>query len=100
MLLNGIDVPAERLAEFCRRYHVRTLAFFGSVLRDDFGPSSDVDVLIEFQPELGPSLLGFAGMQLEMTEMLGREAHLHTPAMLSPRWREQIRREAKVQYAA
>lgn len=100
MQLHGIDIPERAIADLCRRYHVRQLGFFGSVLRSDFGPSSDVDVLVEFEPGKGPSLLGFAGMQLELAELLGRDVHLHTAAMLPPRWRERVRSEAVVQYAA
>ncbi len=66
-----IAVPRERVADFCRRHHVRRLALFGSVLRDDFGPDSDVDVLVEFQPGHVPGLAFFA-MQDELAEILGR----------------------------
>ncbi len=95
-----IHVPVEALSEFCRKHRVRLLAFFGSVLREDFAPTSDVDVLVEFGPGEGPSLLDFAGIQIELGELLGREVHLHTPTMLPPRWRERVRRDAWVQYAA
>jgi uncharacterized protein len=91
-----ILLPVDMIAAWC----VRRLAFFGSVLREDFSPTSDVDVLVAFLPGKGPSLLGFAGMQMELSEMLGREVHLHTPAMLSSRWRARVEREARVQYAA
>lgn len=100
MRLHGIDIPEDRIAEFCRRHGVKQLSLFGSILRDDFGPESDVDVLVEFLPEQGPGLFGFARMEIELTEMLGREAHLHTPPMLGPSFRNVVAHEARVQYAA
>jgi len=60
-----IDIPKERIAEFCWQNHIRRLALFGSVLRDDFGPDSDVDVLVEFEPEAKVGLLRLAGMEIE-----------------------------------
>jgi predicted nucleotidyltransferase len=62
-----IEIPREKLAEFCQRYHIRKLAFFGSVLRDDFGPNSDVDVLVEFEPGHAPGLAFFT-MQDELSK--------------------------------
>lgn len=100
MRINGINIPELETAAFCRRQSIRSLALFGSILTDEFGPGSDIDVLVEFEPSAGPSLLDFAGMQSELSELWGRAVHLHTPAMLSPRWRERVRREARVQYAA
>lgn len=92
-----ITLPQKKLAEFCRRYHIRRLAFFGSVLRDDFNPESDVDVLVEFEPGQTPGL-AFFGMQKELSEILGREVDLNTPNFLSPAFRERVRREA-IDYA-
>lgn len=100
MVDRDFTLPRERLAEFCTRHHIARLSLFGSILTDDFGPESDIDVLVEFLPGQGPSLLGFAGMQVELASMLNREVHLHTPAMLDPRWRDQVTHEARVQYAA
>lgn len=88
-----ILIPRKKLIEFCRRHHIRRLAFFGSVLRDDFAPASDVDVLVEFQPGYTPGLAFFA-MQEELTAILGRKVDLNTPAFLSPYFREQVQREA------
>jgi len=93
-----ITVPRKKLAEFCRRNHIRRLAFFGSVLRDDFTPASDVDVLVEFQSGYTPGL-AFFSMQDELTVILGRKVDLNTPAFLSPYFREQVQREA-VEYVA
>ena len=100
MRLHNIDIPDARIADFCRRHDVQRLALFGSILTDEFGPDSDVDVLVEFVPDKGPGLFGFAGMQLELTALFGRQAHLHTPDMLGPWFRDEVIREARVQYAA
>ncbi len=94
-----IDVPQEAIADFCKRHAVRKLALFGSVLRDDFRPDSDVDVLVEFEPGHVPGLAFFA-MQDELTELLKREVELHTPAFLSPYFRREVERAADVRYPA
>lgn len=95
-----MDVPAEKIAGFCRRHHIRRLAFFGSVLRDDFGPDSDVDVLVEFRPGHVPGLIRLAGMELELSGILGgRKVDLNTPNCLSRYFRERVVAEAQVQYA-
>ncbi len=94
-----LEVPRDRLAEFCRANHIRRLSLFGSVLRDDFGPASDVDVLVEFEEGHVPGLRFFA-LQRELSEMLGREVDLHTPGFLSPLFRSQVLQEAEVQYDA
>jgi uncharacterized protein len=92
-----IRVPRKKLEDFCRRNHIRKLAFFGSVLRDDFGPDSDVDVLVEFEPGKMPGF-AFFGMQEELSEILGRKVDLNTPGFLSKYFRDQIIREARVEY--
>ena len=92
-----IEVPQEEIAAFCRRHHIRRLAFFGSVLRDDFTPESDVDVLVEFEPEHTPGLAFFA-MQRELSKILGREADLNTAKDLSPYFRRKVLDEAEVLY--
>lgn len=94
-----IDVPVEKIAEFCRRHHVRKLAFFGSVLRDDFRPDSDVDVLVEFEPGQTPGL-AFFGMQDELSDLLGRRVDLNTPGCLSPHFRNRVAQEAETLYDA
>ena len=95
-----IPIPEERLADFCRRHHIRSLSFFGSVLREDFHEGSDVDVLVEFDPEHIPGLIRFSQMELDLTDLLGRKVDLHTPASLSPYIRARVIGEAQVQYAA
>lgn len=95
-----IPVDAERLADFCRKHHIRRLAFFGSVLREDFGPESDVDVLVEFAPGQVVGLLRMAAMERELSELLGRKADLRTPQDLSRYFREEVVASAEVQFAA
>lgn len=94
-----IDVPQDKIADFCRRHHIRKLAFFGSVLHDNFGPKSDVDVLVEFEPEHVPGLIRLAGMELELSEILGgRKVDMNTPYTLSRYFRDQVISEAQTQY--
>ncbi|MBN1272349.1 MAG: nucleotidyltransferase family protein [Candidatus Aminicenantes bacterium] len=94
-----IRISKKRLTEFCRRNHIRRLAFFGSVLRDDFSQESDVDVLVEFEPGHTPGL-DFITMQDEMSEILGRKVDLNTTACLSPYFRNEVLNEAEVVYDA
>ena len=94
-----VSVDRERLAEFCRQNGVHRLAIFGSALRDDFGPRSDVDVLIEFEPGRTPGL-SFFSMQEELSRLFGRSVDLHTPASLSRHFRSQVLAEAEDQYVA
>ena len=94
-----IAIPTEKIAEFCRRRRIRRLALFGSVLRNDFEPRSDVDVLVEFEPGHTPGLAFFT-MQDELSELLGRKVDLNTPACLSPYFREEAIGEAEVLYDA
>jgi predicted nucleotidyltransferase len=95
-----IEIDAEELAAFCRRAGVLRLSFFGSVLREDFGPESDIDVLVEFAPDSGIGLFEFVDLQHELAEILGREVDLHTPASLSHFFREDVVDSAEVAYAA
>jgi uncharacterized protein len=96
----GIEVDQESLARFCRSRGIRRLSFFGSVLRDDFGPQSDIDVLVEFAPDAKVGLFEFVDLQQELGELLGREVDLHTPASLSHLFRERVLSSAEVSYAA
>jgi uncharacterized protein len=88
-----------RIADFCKRHHVRRLALFGSVLREDFRPDSDVDVLVEFEPGHVPGF-AFFDLQEELAAIFGRRVDLHTPGSLSRYFREQVVREAQDQYVA
>lgn len=94
-----IEVDEERLAEFCRRRHIRKLAFFGSVLREDFGPESDVDVLVEFEPGHVPGL-AFFDMEEGLARMIGRRVDLNTPGSLSRYFRDRVIEEAEMKYLA
>jgi predicted nucleotidyltransferase len=95
-----VSVDSARKAEFCRRNHISRLSFFGSVLRDDFRPDSDIDVLVEFDPGTPVGLLDMASMEIELSEILGRKADLRTPNDLSRYFREEVLARAEVQYAA
>ncbi len=92
-----ISVPQDKISVFCKHHHIRKLSLFGSVLRDDFRPDSDVDVLVEFEPGYVPGF-GIVAMEKELSELLGRKVDLRTPKDLSKYFREQVVREAKVQY--
>ena len=94
-----IEIPKEKLAEFCHRHHIRTLSLFGSVLTESFTPESDVDVLVEFEPERTPGMLRMAGLELELSELLGRKVDLRTAAELSRYFREEVVGSGEIQYA-
>jgi hypothetical protein len=91
-----IEIDRDVLADFCRRHRIRKLAFFGSVLRGDFGPSSDIDVLVEFEPGTRVGLIRLASIENELSDLLGRKVDLNTPGCLSPHFREEVLREAEV----
>ena len=93
-----IQVDREKIAEFCRRHHIRSLALFGSVLRDDFTPESDVDVLVEFEPGHVPGFIRLGGIEDELSAVLGRQRlDVITPGFLNRRIRERVLAEAEVQ---
>lgn len=71
-----INIPDGKIAEFCRTSHICSLALFGSVLRDDFQPDSDMDVLIEFEPGQEPGLMELVAMQDELSKILGHKVDL------------------------
>ncbi|OGV65064.1 MAG: nucleotidyltransferase [Lentisphaerae bacterium RIFOXYB12_FULL_65_16] len=99
MTRHGIEIPQDRIAAFCRENGIRRLALFGSILRDDFRPDSDVDVLVEFEPGVHVGL-DFIRMQDELSAILGRKVDLNTPGCLSKYFRDDVLREAQVQYVA
>ncbi len=93
-------ISREHLEAYCREHGIRRLAIFGSALRDDFRPDSDVDVLVEFEPDRVPSLLGIARMERELSFLFGgRKVDLRTPQDLSRYFRQDVIRQAEVQYA-
>jgi hypothetical protein len=95
-----IQVDEKRIAEFCRANHIRKLAFFGSVLREDFGPESDVDVLVDFEPGHVIGLIGMGGLEIGLTRLLGRKVDLRTAGDLSRYFRDEVVAGAEVLYAA
>jgi uncharacterized protein len=98
MLNKHLDIDLDQIRVFCEKHHIRKLSLFGSVLRDDFGPDSDVDVLVEFEPGSGVTYLDLADMQFELEAMLGREIDLLTPRALSKYFRQKVLNTAQVLY--
>jgi predicted nucleotidyltransferase len=95
-----LPIAQDLLARFCRKQHIRRLSLFGSRLKGSARPDSDVDLLVEFEPGLEPGLLGLAGMEAELADMLGEsKVDLRTPQDLSRHFRDQVLRTAEVQYA-
>ena len=99
MKRHGIEMPKDKVAAFCERNHVRKLSVFGSILREDFRPDSDVDVLVEFEPGHEVGMLRMAELELELTALLGRKVDLRTPAELSRYFRKEVQKHAEVEYA-
>ena len=95
----NVFVPADRVADFCRANGIRKLSIFGSALRSDFKPESDIDILVEFEPGRTPGLFRLSGMELDLTDMFGRKVDLRTPGDLSRYFRQDVLDEAVVQYA-
>jgi uncharacterized protein len=93
------DIPKDLIQIFCRRHHIRKLSVFGSYLREDFGPDSDIDFLVEFEPEHIPGLIRFAGMEIELSEILGRKVDLRTAQDLSRYFSDEVVEQAEVQFA-
>lgn len=101
MKTQNIDIPKEKIAHFCQHWHITKLSLFGSVLRDDFRPDSDIDVLVEFKPEHIPGFLKLHQIQEELSTFLGnRQIDLVTPKFLNHRIRDRILSEAEVYYVA
>jgi len=99
MNLHGIQIPEDRIATFCRANGIRRLALFGSVLRADFRPDSDIDILVEFQPGVHVGF-AFSRMQDALSAILGRTVDLHTPGSLSKYFRAEVLHEAEALYVA
>ena len=94
-----IKIPKEKIGAFCRQHHIRKFSLFGSVLREDFRPGSDIDVLVEFEPGHIPGL-AFFGMESELSKILGCPVDLNTPKFLSRYFRDTVLSEAEVLYDA
>lgn len=92
-------IDHEKLAQFCQHHHIRHLAMFGSVLRNDFRANSDVDVLVEFEPDHVPGLIRLAGIETDLAEIFGgRKIDLNTPLSLSRYFRDRVLAEAETLY--
>jgi len=100
MVNDKIQVSRSELSAFCRKHNIRRLAFFGSVLRDDFGPESDVDVLVEFDPNAKIGLIKFAGIEIELGKIIGRKVDLNTEGFISKYFRDRVLTEAEDIYVA
>src|SRR5437016_3229990 len=98
-IANQLSLPETEVADFCRRHHIRKLSIFGSALREDFRPQSDVDVLVEFEPGSTPGLIRLAGMELELSRLMGgRKVDMNTPLSLSRFFRDEVIAEAEAVY--
>ena len=93
-----LAIDRQKLADFCRRHHIRKLSFFGSVLRDDFGPDSDIDVLYEFEEGHAPSW-DIVSIEEELSQLLGRRVDFVPAKYLNHRIRDRVLAEAEVLYA-
>ena len=98
MTETALALPQAEIEEFCRRNHIRKLSLFGSILTPRFRPESDIDVLVEFEPGSKITLFDVAGMELELTEKLGRKVDLRTAGDLSRYFRDQVVSTAAIQY--
>ena len=95
-----IELPQDKIASFCKKHHIRKLSLFGSVLRDDLGPGSDIDILVEFKPGKVPSFFRLFDMEEELSAILGgRKVDIRTPEDLSRYFRDRVLAAAVVQYA-
>jgi hypothetical protein len=95
----NVRIPKDQVAEFCKRHHIRKLSVFGSALRDDFRVTSDVDMLVEFDPQHIPGLIRLAGMEIELSHIIGRKVDLRTAQELSRHFRQEVINSAELQYA-
>ncbi len=93
-----IGLSKEQIAEFCRRNHIKKFAFYGSVLRDDFRPDSDIDVLVDFEQEAKMDLIRMAEIEIELSDIIGKQVDLRTPQDLSKYFRDKVITEAEVLY--
>lgn len=94
----NVILSEEKIQNFCRRHRIRKLSLFGSLLRSDFRPDSDVDVLVEFEPEAHVTLFDMGAAQVELSEILGRVVDLKTAGFLSPYFRQQVINQAQLVY--
>ncbi len=96
-----IPIPRKEIAAFCRKYHIRSLALFGSVLREDFSKGSDIDILIEFEEDKTPGFFTIFSMEEELSEIFGgRKIDIRTPEELSRHFRDDVTDSCEVCYKA
>ncbi len=100
MKTKNVEISEEDIRSFCEKHRIRRLALFGSVLRDDFTPESDVDVLVEFEPGHAVGLITFARLENELSDLIGRKVDLNTPEGLSPYFRDTVLSEQEPLYVA
>jgi len=93
-------VPEKNLAEFCLKHYIKKLSLFGLMQRNQMHPKSDIDLLVEFEPGHVPGLITLAGIEIELTNMLGKKVDLRTPGDLSRYFRDHVVKTAEVQYEA
>lgn len=99
MKVKNIEVPTSQIKQICEKYHINKFALFGSVLREDFTPNSDIDVLVEFQPEYIPGFIKFHQIQEEISQLFGgREIDLVTSKFLNYQIKDRVLAEMKVCY--
>ena len=96
----NLNLDRSKIADFCRRNKIIKLSLFGSSLRDDFGPDSDVDILVEFDPDARVGLIKLSGLENELSGIIGRKVDLNTPGFISKYFREKVLAESEVQYVA
>lgn len=98
-MIKNVAISKETIADFCRRHHIRKLALFGSALRDDFSPESDIDVLVEFEPDAKVGFFKLYDLEQELSWILGgRKVEINTPKSLSKYFRDQVLAEAEALY--
>ncbi len=93
-------IPRDKLADFCKRNHIERLSVFGSCVRGELQPDSDIDILVKFEQDLTPGLFTIVKMEMELTEMLGRKVDMRTAEDLSRYFRDEVVRNAELQYPA
>jgi predicted nucleotidyltransferase len=96
--ITNIPISSEEITQFCQRHHIQKLSFFGSVLRADFSSDSDIDLLVEFDPEYIPGLIRLSAMEQELSEIFQRQVDLRTPEDLSHYFRQEVLDSAVIQY--
>ena len=98
--MKNLKLPKKKIVEFCKKHGVQKLSLFGSALRGDFRPESDIDILVVFYPEKRVGLIGLSAMEFELSEIIGQKVDLNTPGFLNKHYRDQVLLEAEVQYDA